>query len=77
MRTVGISPFVEVETLGDSSVDFLVPPFCDGAHYFDLLYSLPEQVKKALDAAGVEIPFPHRKVIVFNGERPGEPIGNL
>ncbi len=68
------APFVEIETLNDSSVDFLVRPFCDGSHYFDLLYSLPEQVKKALDAAGVEIPFPHRKVIVFNGDRPGESL---
>ena len=62
-------PFVEVETLNDSSVDFLVRPFCEGAHYFDVLYSLPEQIKKALDASGVEIPFPHRKVIVVNGDR--------
>ncbi len=69
------APFVEVETLNDSSVDFLVRPFCDGAHYFDLLYSLPERVKKALDGAGIEIPFPHRKVIVFNGENPGESVG--
>jgi len=60
------APFVEVETLNDSSVDFLVRPFCDGAHYFDVRYSLPEQVKKALDASGIEIPFPHRKVIVVN-----------
>ena len=70
------APFVEIETLNDSSVDFLVRPFCDGAHYFDLLYSLPEQIKKALDAAGVEIPFPHRKVIVFNGDNPGESLSS-
>lgn len=69
------APFIEVETLNDSSVDFIVRPFCDGAHYFDLLYSLPEQIKKALDGAGVEIPFPHRKVIVFNGDKPGESVG--
>ncbi|MDX1292029.1 MAG: mechanosensitive ion channel family protein [Hyphomonas sp.] len=60
------APFVEVEKLNDSSVDFIVRPFCDGAHYFDVLYSVPELVKKALDAAGIEIPFPHRKVIVVN-----------
>ncbi|GEA12139.1 mechanosensitive ion channel domain-containing protein [Alteromonas sp. KUL49] len=59
-------PFVEVETLNDSSVDFLVRPFCNGEHYFDVLYSVPEQVKKALDDANIEIPFPHRKVIVVN-----------
>ncbi len=71
------APFIEIETLNDSSVDFLVRPFCEGQHYFDLLYSIPERVKKALDAADVEIPFPHRKVILFNGENPGQPIGGL
>ncbi|ATD00565.1 mechanosensitive ion channel family protein [Pseudoalteromonas spongiae] len=59
-------PFVEVETLNNSSVDFLVRPFCSGEHYFDILYSVPEQVKKALDDANIEIPFPHRKVILVN-----------
>lgn len=57
-------PFVEVETLNESSVDFLVRPFCNGEHYFDVLYSIPEQVKMAFDDAGVEIPYPHRKVIL-------------
>ncbi len=60
------APFVEVEKLNDSSVDFLVRPFCKGEHYFDVLYSIPEQVKKALDENNIEIPFPHRKVIVVN-----------
>ncbi len=60
------APFIEVETLNDSSVDFLVRPFCKGEHYFDILYSVPEQIKKALDAANIEIPFPHRKVIMVN-----------
>lgn len=58
------APFVEVETLNDSSVDFLVRPFCLGEHYFDVLYSVPEQIKKALDEKGIEIPFPHRKLII-------------
>ena len=49
-------PFVEVGTLNDSSVDFLVRPFCEGAHYFNVLYSVPEQIKKALDANNIEIP---------------------
>ena len=60
------APFVEVSTLNDSSVDFIVRPFCQAEHYFDILFSVPEQVKKALDEANIEIPFPHRKVIVVN-----------
>jgi len=59
-------PFIEVSTLNDSSVDFIVRPFCKGEHYFDVLYSVPEQIKKALDDANIEIPFPHRKVILVN-----------
>lgn len=58
------APFIEVETLNDSSVDFLVRPFCKGENYFDILYSVPEQIKIKLDEANVEIPFPHRKVIL-------------
>ncbi|WDE06649.1 mechanosensitive ion channel [Thalassomonas viridans] len=58
------APFVEVETLNDSSVDFLVRPFCMGENYFDILYSVPEEIKKALDEKGIEIPFPHRKLII-------------
>ena len=58
--------FIEVETLNDSSVDFIVRPFCKGEHYFDVLYSVPELIKKALDENNIEIPFPHRKVIVVN-----------
>lgn len=37
---------------------------CEGAPYFDVLYSIPEQVKMALDKEGIEIPFPHRKLII-------------
>jgi small conductance mechanosensitive channel len=62
------APFVEVETLNDSSVDFLVRPFCNGEHYFDVLYSVPESLKKALDDANIEIPFPHTKVIMSKEE---------
>ncbi len=60
------APFVEVETLNDSSVDFIVRPFCKGEHYFNVLYTVPELIKKALDENGIEIPFPHRKVILVN-----------
>ena len=58
-----------METLNDSSMDFLVRPFCNGEHYFDILYSVPEKIKKALDDVGIEIPFPHRKIILVNEDK--------
>lgn len=63
------APFIEVSTLNNSSVDFITRPFVKGEHYFDVLYSVPELVKKKLDSVGVEIPFPHQKVILFQGDK--------
>jgi len=57
-------PFIAVDKLNDSSVDFLVRPFCKGEHYFDLRYSLPQLVKEEFDRQKIEIPFPHRKIIM-------------
>lgn len=59
---------IAVSTLNDSSVDFITRPFVKGEHWFDVRYSVPELVKKALDKAGIEIPFPHQKVILFKGD---------
>ena len=58
------APFVEVETLSERSVEFLVRPFTDGAHYFDVVYSVPEQIKKALGKAGMSVPYPQTKVVM-------------
>lgn len=60
---------IAVSTLNDSSVDFITRPFVKGEHWFDVRYSVPELVKKALDEAGIEIPFPHQKVILFKGDK--------
>lgn len=58
------APFVEVETLGPSAMEFVVRPFTDGAHYFEVRYSVPEQMKQAFTTAGFEVPFPATKVIM-------------
>lgn len=58
------APFIEVETLSERSVEILVRPFTDGAHYFDVTYSVPEQIKKALGAAGMNTPYPQQKIIM-------------
>jgi len=62
------APVVVVSSLNDSSVDFAVRPFVKGEHWFDVRFTVPELVKKALDEAGIEIPFPHQKVILFKGD---------
>ena len=58
------APFIEVETLSERSVEILVRPFTDGAHYFDVTYSVPEQIKAALGAAGMTTPYPQTRIIM-------------
>ncbi|MCX7566607.1 mechanosensitive ion channel [Sulfitobacter sp. F26169L] len=56
-------PFVQVTNLGDSSVDFLVRVWCDASVYFGYRADMTRQVKEALDAGGIDIPFPTRTMI--------------
>jgi small conductance mechanosensitive channel len=56
--------FIEVESLSERSVEILVRPFTDGAHYFDVTYSLPEQIKAALGKAGMATPYPQTRIIM-------------
>ena len=60
-------PFIQVNNLGDSSVDFLVRVWCDSSDYFGFQADMKRQVKEALDAAGVDIPFPTRTVVQVQG----------
>ncbi|MGJ8626238.1 MAG: mechanosensitive ion channel family protein [Sulfitobacter sp.] len=55
-------PFIQVTNLGDSSVDFLVRVWCDAGDYFAFKADMTRQVKEALDAGGVDIPFPTRTI---------------
>lgn len=57
------APFVQVNNLGDSSVDFLVRAWCDSSDYFQYQADIKRKVKEALDAAGVDIPFPTRTIV--------------
>ncbi|WP_299620281.1 mechanosensitive ion channel domain-containing protein [uncultured Tateyamaria sp.] len=56
-------PFVQVNNLGDSSVDFLVRAWCDSSEYFQFQADIKRKVKEALDDAGVDIPFPTRTIV--------------
>jgi len=55
-------PIVEVVEMGDSSVNFCVRPWCKTADYWTVFFEINQQIKEALDAAGIEIPFPQQDV---------------
>lgn len=61
-------PFVMIEALGESSVDFTVRVWAKNEHYWDVYFFLNEHVKKEFDANGVSIPFPQRDVHVYNAK---------
>ncbi len=54
------APTVNVIELADSSVNFAVRPWCKSEDYWDVYFQTTENVKLALDAAGIEIPYPHQ-----------------
>ncbi len=53
------APTVNVSELADSSVNFAVRPWATPENYWDVYFETTENVKLALDKAGIEIPYPH------------------
>ncbi|MCI5044238.1 MAG: mechanosensitive ion channel [Aquisalinus sp.] len=51
-------PLVEVNNLGDFSVDFTVRMWLAGSDYFAVKWEMNRKIKEAFDNAGVNIPFP-------------------
>lgn len=56
---------VVVAELGDSSVNLATRPFVKSEHYWDTLFFMQENVKKAFDKEGVGIPYPTMDVHVL------------
>ena len=48
--------------LADSSVNIIFRPWVASADYWSVYFDMHKAVKKAFDAAGIEIPFPQRTV---------------
>ncbi|MGD8121367.1 small-conductance mechanosensitive channel MscS [Vibrio sp. TRT 2004] len=53
---------IGVLALADSSVNFVVRPWCKTADYWDVYFDSTQAIKEALDEAGIEIPFPQMDV---------------
>jgi small conductance mechanosensitive channel len=51
---------VEVHTLNESSVDFIVRPWTKSGDYWTVYFALTKEFKKRLDAGGFSIPYPQR-----------------
>ncbi len=60
------APGISVAELGDSSVNLAVRPWVKSAKYAPASHEVTERVKKALDKAGISIPFPQRDVHVYD-----------
>lgn len=54
------APSVNVSALADSSVNFAVRPWATPENYWNVYFSVTEEVKLALDKEGIEIPYPHQ-----------------
>ena len=61
------APTVNVLELADSSVNFAVRPWCNAEDYWTVYFEVTENTKIALDAAGIEIPYPHQVEIQRKG----------
>ncbi len=58
-------PQVALVELGESSVNFVVRPWVKSSDYGGVYCDTIENLKKALDAHGIRIPFPQRDVHVY------------
>ncbi len=56
-------PFLQVNNLGESSVDFLCRCWVKSSDYFQYQADMKRQVKEAFDANGIDIPFPTRMLV--------------
>ncbi|HKJ95453.1 MAG TPA: mechanosensitive ion channel domain-containing protein [Gammaproteobacteria bacterium] len=63
------APVIVVGALADSSVNFLVRPWCKSSDYWGLLWDLNERIKNRLEEEGIVIPFPQMDLHVFREEQ--------
>lgn len=61
-------PFVAIQKLGDSSVDFIVRVWVQNADYWPALFDLNERIYTELPQGGFQFPFPQLDVHVHDGK---------
>lgn len=63
-------PMFIAQGFGDSSVDYQFSVWGKTENYLTLRNSMQGDIKAALDAAGIEIPFPHRSLYMGSASEP-------
>ncbi|OIQ16643.1 mechanosensitive ion channel domain-containing protein [Lacinutrix sp. MedPE-SW] len=61
------APAINVSELADSSINFFTRVWVKKEDFWDVHFYLIEQTKEALDAAGIDIPYPHSVEIQKEG----------
>lgn len=51
------APFASLLRQDDRALVFVIRAWCDNADYWDVYFSLEENMKKAFDAVGIEVPY--------------------
>ena len=59
------APLVAVSELADSSVNFVVRPWCKKEDYWTLYFRITQKIKEEFDKEGIEIPFPQTDVHLY------------
>lgn len=72
----GREPEALVSNMGDFSIDIIVRFWCSRDDYWALKWALTKNVKEALDAGGITIPFPTRTLEISGGSAASLPKGN-
>ena len=63
------APQIEVSELADSSVNFIVRPWCKSEDYWGIYFGLTEKVKLVFDQEGISIPYPQTDVHLFKADK--------
>lgn len=64
------APLFIFQRYGDSALEFQFSVWAQRANYLNVLNSMHIEMKEAFDAAGVEIPFPHRTLYAGSATGP-------
>ena len=58
-------PTIALMEFGESSINFVVRPWCKTEDYWTVYFEINERVKETFDAQGITIPFPQRDLHLY------------